>query len=452
MSLNEKPVFIIGVFRSGTSLLVSLLNQNPQIALMYECDVWNFPSQLLARRFRHNWAARMEFFNQALSRHGLTPSHKYDGLEKIRTPGDLYRKFGEKKGATVIGEKSPFYCSRLEQLYQTYPQATFIFVWRDPVEVYRSVLKAGQTSRFFGRPGMLGRMIFEKELAISQAKSIQARGARIFRVKYSDLVDQTEPVLREVCKYLDVPFDARMLALKQADLSAIYHAPHHAHLRRGIIERQSYLEELMSPATFSKLERYRRRWERLQADWLRPASASAGPEPGRLELILDQVKGQWLAGYDGLVRAGFEFLPLSWLRVYRLFKHWVVNPPSGAMDEKTSLRKDLETHWRTILVATGMLFFVAVFQMHSNPHLQFILFYGTPCMLLALVVNTRWATLFVLVSSVFSQMIRYEDAPDYHSIWVFLWNFFNRVVILQLLVLTLGRIRQEFAQNGDHVS
>jgi len=36
---NQNPVFVIGFFRSGTSLLCSHLNQNPKIALMYECDV-----------------------------------------------------------------------------------------------------------------------------------------------------------------------------------------------------------------------------------------------------------------------------------------------------------------------------------------------------------------------------------------------------------------------------
>jgi hypothetical protein len=37
------PVFVVGVFRSGTSLLYDLLNQHPQAALMYECNVWDFP-------------------------------------------------------------------------------------------------------------------------------------------------------------------------------------------------------------------------------------------------------------------------------------------------------------------------------------------------------------------------------------------------------------------------
>ena len=274
--MNENPVFIIGIFRSGTSLLCSLLNQNPQIALMYECDVWNFPAPLLAWRFRHNWAARMEFYNQAISRHGLTAPLKYRGLDKFRTPLDLYRAFAAKKSAAICGEKSPFYCSRLEQLHREYPRAAFIFVWRDPVEVYRSVRKAGQTSRFFGRAGMLSRMIYEQEQAIRQAEAIAGRGARLFRVDYAGIVDQTEKVCRELSTFLGVPFDPHMLALNQADLSAIYKAPHHAHLRRGVIERQIYARELVRPAIVKKLERYRRRWERQLAQWLKPS-----PNPPR---------------------------------------------------------------------------------------------------------------------------------------------------------------------------
>ena len=56
---SSNPVFVVGIFRSGTSLLCSILNQNPKIALMYECDVWNFPSPLLKRRFKQNWAERI---------------------------------------------------------------------------------------------------------------------------------------------------------------------------------------------------------------------------------------------------------------------------------------------------------------------------------------------------------------------------------------------------------
>lgn len=448
---SSDTVFVVGVFRSGTSLLCSILNQNPKIALMYECDVWNFPSPLLSHRFRQNWAERIEFYNQALSRHKLVAENDSTGLDKIRVPVDLYRAFGGMKGASVSGEKSPFYCDRLVQLHGEYPGAAFIFVWRNPLEVYRSVLKAGETSRFFGKPGMLSRMIYSQERAIQQVALIEKKGARVFRVNYAELVDRTEEVCRDISAFLVVPYDAQMLQLNRADLSAIYKAPHHSYLRRGVIERQKYDRELVAPSVARKLERYRCRWEKLQSGWLKSADNTAQREPGPVEFLYHNVMGRLLTMYDSLVRAGFEFLPVAWLRVYRLLKNWVINPPSGSMDEKTSMVKDLKTHWLTILTAAGLMGLVIFIHMHTNPHLMFILFYGIPCALLSLVVNTRWATLFVLIGSFIAPLVQYEGDPDYRSGLVFTWNFFTRFILLEILILTLGRIRLEFHRLTHHV-
>ncbi len=451
MSLNENPIFVVGVFRSGTSLLCSLLNQNPKIALMFECDVWNFPRPLLNFRFKGNWAERIEFYNQALSRHQLVSGEDYSSLKTIRAPMDLYRAFGQKKGAVVSGEKSPFYCHRLVQLDELYPRAFFILVWRNPSEVYRSILKAGQTSRFFGRPGMLSRMIYQQEQAIRQAARIEQAGARVLRVDYADIVDRTEKTCQNICAFLGVEYDERMLRLNAADLSAIYKAPHHAYLRRGIIERQKYDRELVPPRLAQKLERYRCRWERLQSDWLKPKASASLQQPGPLEFVSHHAAGRALTVFDSLVRAGFEFFPLPWLRAYRLLKNWLVNPPSGTVDERTSIWSDLVKHWLTLLTATGLFGFVIFIHLHANPHLLFLLFYAVPCVLVALVVNMRWATLFVLAASLIPPMVQYDGDPDYRSSLVFMWNSISRFILLETLVLTLGRIRLEFKKTGFHV-
>jgi hypothetical protein len=55
------------------------------------------------------------------------------------------------------------------------PTRFSFFVWRNPVEVYRSVLKASETSRFFSKPGMLSRLIYHQEQAIRQSDRIEKK-------------------------------------------------------------------------------------------------------------------------------------------------------------------------------------------------------------------------------------------------------------------------------------
>ena len=440
---SDQPLFVVGIFRSGTSLLCSILNQNPRVSLMFECDVWNFPQPLLNARFRRNWAERIEFYNEALSRHRLMPDGDYSRLKQIRAASDLYQAFGALKGAALCGEKSPFYCDRLVQLHQHYPQATFIIVWRNPVEVYRSVLKAGETSRFFGKPGMLSRTIYHQEQLIKQTANIERAGARVCHVDYADIVERTEETSRRLCEFLQVPYAPQMLQLNQADLSAIYKAPHHAYLRRGVIARQKYPRELMRPAVAKKLERYRHRWERLQAvNWSKPAPPKR-EEPWWSESAWHFLMGRALTLYDALVRAGFEFLPLNWLRIYRLLKNWVVNPPTGAVDEKTSLLRDAQKNGNTLLLAGAVFGAVIWAHLHANPHLMFLPFYMVPCGILALLANLRWATLFALLASVVAAMIQYQGDSDYHSPSVFIWNACSRFFLLEFFTLTLGRIRMD---------
>ena len=150
---HSSPVFIVGIPRSGTSLLYALLNRHPEVALMYECEVWSFPESLCGMRFRGDWLWRQEFYNQALSRHRLIFGGSLRGLEQVQTPGDLYRVFSESKDKQLFGEKSPFYCVRLQWLAQRHPGCRFVLLWRDPIEIYRSVVRAGRKEPFFRRRG-----------------------------------------------------------------------------------------------------------------------------------------------------------------------------------------------------------------------------------------------------------------------------------------------------------
>ncbi len=450
MKTKSKPVFIIGVMRSGTSLLHSLLNQHPSMALMYESDVWNFPRVFAGLRFQNDWLERQEFYNSCLSRHRLTFGGSLRGLESVRTPDDLYQTYAQLRSASVYGEKSPFYCSRLEELSRRYPDGTFVIVWRDPVESYRSVVKAAKTSPFFGKRGMLSRLIHHQEQVIHQAARIEAHGARVFRVNYAEMVDEPEKVCRQLCVFLGLEFDPRMLRLAEADMSSVYREPHHDFLRRGVIERQKYTEQLLTPATVKKLSGYRARWERLQSKQVGDGKTKPGQaEPGWFERRWDAARGWMFNLCDTVVRLGFEFLPLSWLLTYRHFKRWLLNKPLTTSPKPLSATSHRPDQARSIIVALFYLVALVFVHMHSNPHLMFLPLYILPCLALALLTNLRWATFFTILCAVIAPLVQSHSDADYQSFEVMIWNSSMRFLLIEALVLLFARIRIEIADHNE---
>lgn len=447
---NQNPVFVVGCFRSGTSLLYSLLNRHPRVALMYECNVWDFPASFSWLRFRCDWLGRQEFFNQAVSRHQSISGADFRSAKGLRTPEDLYRFVAEGKRASLWGEKSPMYGVRLCQLARRYPDASFILMWRDPVEIYRSIAHAGRDASFFARPGMLNRLIYFQEQTIRQCDALRRAGARLHHVTYDELIDRTEQACRSICEFLEIDYDAQMLDLARADFAPVFPGAHHEHLRRGVIERRRFPDALLSPHTVGKLERFGARWSRLQDELLGVRiRSSVSVEPSVAERAYHQLAGAVLQlGHNGK-RLLFEFLPLTWLRTYRPAKNWMLaSEHTPSSDQRHSLGQQISNHWGTILGGLAMLLGVATLQFFSNPRMVFIPLYLFPCAILTLVVSAGWGTLAAAAAAVIGPVLQSRADPDFAHLGVVVWNSAMRFVLLEIVVLLLDRVRLELERTG----
>lgn len=453
---GSSPVFVVGVLRSGTSLLYALLNLHPQVALMYECDVWDFPEAFCGIRFKRDWLQRQEFYNQALSRHRLIFGGSLRGLDGVRAPEDLYRVFSEGKDKPLFGEKSPFYCAHLRRLVRRYPGCRFILLWRDPIEIYRSVVRAGRKERFFRRRGILSRLIFYREQMIQQTARLERAGVPLCHVTYADLTGDTEETCRRICRFLGIEFDEKMLDLASADLSAVFPGPEHNHLRSGRIVRRQFADETemedLDPAALKRLQRFGARWRRLQSQWLgKQTDATAESEPSVLERLSCKIAGVFFQSMDGGKRALFEFLPLAWLRTYRQTKKWFLEQRAELPADRRSLGEQFRAHWITILASAVVLAFVACLDIITGPDFTLLPFYLIPCAALTLIVNQRWGTLAVATAMVIWSIIQVHQNPNLNlEHWkVLLWDAGMRFVVLEVIVLLLNRVRVQAEPAGE---
>lgn len=180
------PLFVVGVWRSGTSLLYTLLNQHPQVALMYESDLPLLAPMFALRRSRQDWAERWEFWNSGLSRHRLDPIRFGPQSDVKGALECACREYAQKKNASIWGCKSPNYFDSLSQLAKDFPDARFIVIWRDPADICRSILESATRPGWFARPGMTHRALFGYRALKRECGLLQSAGLALLQVQYED--------------------------------------------------------------------------------------------------------------------------------------------------------------------------------------------------------------------------------------------------------------------------
>jgi hypothetical protein len=320
-SVADGGVFVVGVWRSGTSLLYALLNQHPDIALMYEADLPLFWP--LFAPHRKSWPGRVNFWNSALDRHGLTDAKETFGQKK-RLPEaaeSVYREFARRSDARVWGDKSPTYSGHCARLAKLYPRARFILIWRDPEQVCSSVLQAATGNSWFARPGTITRALFSTEALKKDADWLKRHGRAVYQLSYDRLTRDTADVMAEIAAFLGIPYDPRMATLEGADHSAVYDGSHHASVKSEKI-RSVGEKSRLSTDLRRKIRRYLTFWsEKHGPAWplyREPSNLSeSGEGLGLREKVLDRFALTVFRLLDIVALVAYSNMPIALLEAYR---------------------------------------------------------------------------------------------------------------------------------------
>jgi hypothetical protein len=317
----DGPLFVVGMFRSGTSLLYALLNQHPQIALMYEGDLAHLPSLFWFPTNTRRWLARWEFWNGSLSRHKLDVSQIPDGISDLNTAFQkAYVQYAQqKKSATIWGCKSPTYSDEVSRLSRTFPNARFVIIWRDLRSICRSILKAAEKPSFFRRTGVMLRSLIGYRELKTQCDDLRSRGVPVHQMHYEDLVSDPTGTMRAICEFLQIPFEQRMTSLAGADRSAIENAAHHSLVKTEKIIPPEKNSTDLPPALKSKIDRYLSMWSKQYGGtWpVYPRSLEGTTTPSLVEQLWDRTRYQGLQIWYHSTPIMFSFVPLRLWKVYR---------------------------------------------------------------------------------------------------------------------------------------
>ena len=214
-SLNENcPIFIVGLPRSGTTLMGSLLSAHPAIAIAPETHFLNhwlklFPHLDLKQRrdFELFWA---EFStSERFSYFGIeAEAVKAQILSKGTTEAQaifstMLQQYAHNRQKQRWGEKTPAHYQFMDRLLEWYPQARLITMLRDPRAVTRSLLGVPWASNYAVAHADRWR------LGVRDLKQWLTE-PRVLIVKYETLVTTPEAELRRVCEFVGETFTPQM--------------------------------------------------------------------------------------------------------------------------------------------------------------------------------------------------------------------------------------------------
>jgi hypothetical protein len=321
--MRSGPLFVVGMWRSGTSLLYALLNQHPQIGLMYESDMLTLAPLFYIPRKSSWWLNKVDSWNGALTRHKIDAAAIPKDISDL--PGAfraVAQQYASKKGANVWGCKSPTYFDCMNQLAGWYPNAKFIVIWRDPADVCRSIVRAAEKASWFAQPGMDLRAILGYRRMKQEADELVRRGADIYQVQYDELVRDPSTTLNAICEFIGIDFDPKMATLEGADRSAIYNGEHHSGVKSSSIVAKRERPEVLSPELKSKVERYVVYWRKESGGtWPLNAAVSEGTQAASLaERTSDAIRHRILRTADLIVPFAYSAVPTPLWKKYREMK------------------------------------------------------------------------------------------------------------------------------------
>lgn len=206
-ALSPQPYFLVGCVRSGTTLLRLLLGHHPQLTANEEFE---FVAPFLAQAGVDAWPDQARFCREISERFdvklaGLSPvvpAASFPALAK-----DLLQRLVRADGRCRIGATLH---QGFEQMLRLWPEAKFIYLRRDPRDVARSCVDMGWHGNAYGAVPLW----LACEESWRRLCAVVPADRRLL-VRFEDLVVDAETVLRLICKFLEVPFDAAMLEIER---------------------------------------------------------------------------------------------------------------------------------------------------------------------------------------------------------------------------------------------
>ena len=236
VELDEPPIFVLGVYGSGTTLLRYVLDSHPRICCGPESDFVLALAPLLEDPIH----------SQGLAALGADEESVVAMVRELCV--QVFGNYAASWNKPRWADKTPAYASHPELLERLFPEAQFVHLHRRGFDQAHSFTRGGTFARPvlepFARPDedlRLASLRYWSERSLALLDFERATASRSLRLRYEDLCAEPKARLRELFAFLGEPWDPAVLEFWKAP-----HDKGHEHGRvvatRGFEPRGGYFE------------------------------------------------------------------------------------------------------------------------------------------------------------------------------------------------------------------
>jgi hypothetical protein len=204
--------FIVGVPRSGTTLLRLMCDAHPELSIPPEMG---FMPAATALRGRDD-ALRRAFFEAVTGMPSwgdaklprATFEQALREVEPFTVAGGVrafYRAYAGRFGKARWGDKTPAYCLHMDKIERVLPEARFVHIIRDGRDVALSL-----RGLWFSPGDRIEELAEHWRSWLLTARRLGKRRRHYMEVRYEELIADAPAVLRKVCDFAELTYDRRM--------------------------------------------------------------------------------------------------------------------------------------------------------------------------------------------------------------------------------------------------
>lgn len=206
IALDHSPIFIIGVYRSGTTLLRYIIDSHSHISCPPESNFLAPLAQL----------ATSTMYGASLASMGFDQAHVQHKLRELAIY--FFGNYAASHGKVRWADKTPDYVDHLDFLRALFPEAQFIMIYRNGLNQAHSYTREGAFMRATlagycheGEDLRVGAVRYWKEKVGQMMDFEQRYPQQCIRVRYEDLCLRPEQETRRLFAFLQEEWEPAVL-------------------------------------------------------------------------------------------------------------------------------------------------------------------------------------------------------------------------------------------------